>query len=411
MKILFVVNEVPLPPDNGVRIVSHNAMQLMAGLGHELALAVLTSENDDVNERFQKIAQLCQPGMSICQQLPKRKFLNVFISALLSARLFFMERYRNSLFRESLASLIATFRPDVIHFDIITMTQYRDLVPAGVGAIASINDSYTLTLENQLRIGHYKGVGKIYRHIQYWQSKFYEKRCYPQFEIVHLMSSIDAGFLHNLNPAIDTHVVPNGAPAELSCLSGRTLGLTDIVFVAKLACDNLVNLRKFLTISWPIVTLKCPDAKLNIVGRLTPEAVSFKEEVTHLGNVEFKGYVADLCDAYAQNGIAIVPIDKNCGIINKALEGMAAGLAVVGFTNSFAGIAGAKSGVNCVAVEDYRSFGEAIVTLLENDDFRRGIQQQASQLIGDNHTWKMRSDAYQNMYHQASVLAKKKLAD
>jgi polysaccharide biosynthesis protein PslH len=405
MKILFVVNEIPSPPDNGVRIVSHNAMQLMANAGHQLALAVLTMEDDQTEERFSRISTICQSGMSFLHLLPKRSFISILISALVNRRLFFIERYRNSSFSKRLSQLIADFQPDVIHFDIITMTQYLHLAPAGVGTVASINDSYSLTLQNQLRTQCHSGPAKYYRKFQYWQSQRYESSCYARFCIVHLMSQIDAQYLTALNSNIKTCVVPNGVDQELLALGALNQGKTKILFVAKLADDNLKNLRKFLATSWPIVKRECPAATLSIVGKLTTEANQVKAEIEQNVGVEFKGYIADLSDVYRLGGIALVPIDKNCGIINKALEGMAAGLAVVGFSNAFAGITGAKSEINCVAVDDYEQFGKAVVKLLKDEAYRCAIQQQASALIQCNHTWAMRSQAYEKMYSDAFTMA------
>lgn len=62
LKILFVTNEVPFPPDNGVRIPSYHAMRLMQAAGHELALAVLSAETGEVESRFEKVSTLLCDG-------------------------------------------------------------------------------------------------------------------------------------------------------------------------------------------------------------------------------------------------------------------------------------------------------------------------------------------------------------
>jgi len=325
MKILFVTNEVPYPPDNGVRIVSYNAMRLMNDAGHELSLAVLTEETDNLSERFDKIKSLCKIGQSFLLKLTVRNRWFILAGSLFHNRIYPIERYNSHLFRSNLKKLIDDFKPDVIHFDIITMTQYRDIVPKGVGTVASINDSYCLTLQNLFLSDQYKGVQYAYRKLQYYQTRLYERSMYEKFDKIHVMSQIDGDFLTSLSRNISASVVPNGVSSQLFEIAGESFDKTDIIFVAKLVGENISSLEKFLRICWPEVH----------VGKVGDEAVELKNKYDGRGGIIFSGYVEDLSSVYSKCGVSIVPINKSCGLINKAIEAMASGLAVVGFNKTF----------------------------------------------------------------------------
>ena len=174
MKILFITNEIPYPPDNGVKIVSYHAMRLMFEAGHSLALAVLSEENDNTEYRMNEISKFCSPGMTKFVQLKKQNKFKILLKSIINGKLFFLEKYYSSYFEKQLMSMVSSFNPDTVHFDLITMTQYVECIPSGIGTVASINDSYSLGLKSALQNKKYKNAIKIYRNIEYLLCKDYE---------------------------------------------------------------------------------------------------------------------------------------------------------------------------------------------------------------------------------------------
>lgn len=401
MKILFVANEVPFPPDNGVRIPIFHAIRLMSQAGHEIALAVLTAETCEVSDRFSCItAKFCSGG-SLLERIPWRHPLAVQLAAILGQRLLFVEKYRSAVFRKKLVELIGKFQPDVIHFDLIPMVQYLSATPAGVGTVASINDSYALTLENALRAGYFRGLEYIYKKWQYYGTLNYEASAYQQFDQIQVMSETDKNYLLKLNPRLRVSVIPNGAEDTLFHLTASTSSKSDIIFVATLTGTHLKGLQRFLSQSWPIVKKHYPSVRLNVVGKIGSDAGKLMEEYSGFPEVKFTGYIPDLSDVYRMGGIAIAPIDQNCGIVNKVIEAMAAGLAVVGFENTFSGIPQGKPGVHFLQVMNYDSMGHEIVQLLGNEKRCNEIKAAAQGLARSYYSWSSRGDLYNQMYTNA----------
>lgn len=402
MKILFVTNEIPFPPDNGVRIVSYNAMRLMHKSGHQLALAVLSNENDFIDERLEKVSELCEKEFVSFTSVKSGARFKSLLSSLLTGRLFFIQRYYSEEFALNIRRIIEKFKPDAIHFDLITMTQYVDIVPDGIRTVASINDSYTLALENSLADGLYKGFVRVYRKLQYYQAREYERSAYQKFDVVHTMSEVDARYLRALSANITTKVIPNGVDRALFDVAPKSRGKTNVIFVAKLAGANLVYLKRFIEMGWKYIHEIHPWVELHIIGELTAESKKIQDEYKNDTSIIFKGYVENLSDAYEQCGISVVPINKNCGLINKAIEAMAAGLVTVGFVNTFSGIGSAHDNVHYVSTNTYSEMGEVIVELLRDESKRKRIQQAAHQLAVEEFSWESRSYAYEVMYGKMS---------
>ncbi len=401
MKILFVTNQVPFPPDNGTRIVSYHAMRLMHEAGNELCLAVLSDEDLDVEKRFRTVAKFCKNDMAFKEELPSRHPLRIQIAAIFKDQLFFIQRFKSTAFLHKLRRLIDEFRPEVIHFDQIPMFQYSSITPSGVGAVASPNDSYALTLENAFSIGTYHGFEYAYKKWQYRRAREYERLIYATFNQVHVMSEVDKHYLQRLNPNAKVSVIPNGVESSLFDVANDTRDKTDIIFVSHLVGQNLICLKNFLRHGWLIVNNRYPNAKFKIVGKVGREAQDLKKQYDLQHGVNFAGYMEDLGEAYRTCGIAIVPINKDCGIVNKVIEAMAAGLVVVGFKKTFSGIPQAKSGVHFVEASDYEDMGHSIINLLDNTVSCGELKTAAHQLAKKYYTWSTRKDAYHQMYKTA----------
>lgn len=400
MNILFVTNEIPYPPTNGVRIAVYYPMLLMREAGHRLALAVLSNGKDAISERLKHMGRLCEEVLH--WQIEPRSSLRLGCEAIFRSNLYYMERHRSPSFSQALRHQIALFSPDVVHFDTISMTQYIDYIPSELGTVASINDSWALTLKNSLRSGYYTGLKLWYRKMEYLATRRYESIAYAKFCVVHTMTEVDASYLRGLNPNIRVISIPNGVDSNLISLSGVEKSCKDIIFVAKLSGANLLCLERFLKESWPIVRKDVEDAQFHVVGEVTEEALSIKKLSEKYGNVRWHGFVPELADAYRKCGIAVIPVDKNVGIVNKALEAMAAGLAVVGFNSVFKAIKEAKPFIHFMGVDNYLSLGQAIVDLILKTERRHAIQIAASNLMRKHYSWESRLAMFNQMYMYAS---------
>ena len=369
--------------------------------GHQLALAVLTEDADHAERYFKAAAMFCQKDMAWWMPVRRRSRLELLVASIAKNTLVFLERYASNIFRAKLDRLIKEFKPDVIHFDLIPMTQYIDIVPDDVGTVASINDSWAFTLDTWLLSHRYVAFERNYRKYELWRVRRYERTMYQKFNITHVMSELDKAYLCALNPAIHVSIISNGVDQSLFEIADLTYGKTDILFMGPLVADNLHFLGQFLANSWPMIRRELPEARLHVVGRAGPESAWLCVQAERCGGIVMRGYVEKLADAYSGCGIAIVPINKTCGILNKAIESMAAGLVAVGFESSFSGIPQAKSGVHDISARDYQDMGQSIVDVICDIDKRCSIQKEAHCMARKYYSWEDRLGAYEEMYYFA----------
>lgn len=383
----------------------------MQAAGHKIALAVLTEEKDRVAERFAEATRGCGPG-SFLWPLRRRSAFGVLLSSFVKRRLYFIERYSDPGFQQKLAGLIESFRPDVVHFDLILMTQYRRVAPVHVGTVASINDSYTLTLDSALAAGEHSGLQALYRRYQRRQSRAYERHEYARFDVVHVVSQVDARFLTALNAKIHVVVIPNGVDESLvECVSTNRDGRA-VLFVGKLARDNLYHLRMFLERGWLLISAAIKEATFDIVGGLDQEAELLRKTWSSDPSVRFSGYVEKLSAAYGNSTVAVVPVNKTAGLVNKAIEAMAAGVVPVGFASAFNGIEGAVDGIHFVSASSYEEIGERVIRLLKDSEWRNRISVAGRELAKARYAWQSRGRDFEAAYataaqrHKSSKAAK-----
>ncbi|MCP5078881.1 MAG: glycosyltransferase family 4 protein, partial [Psychromonas sp.] len=125
MKILYVVNQVPYPPDNGVRIVSYHAMRLMKELGHTVEVLVLSEETDNAEQRVKELVNMYGLCFSQLVKINGNRLFFKKIKSILLGRLYFVERHNSTEFSCLVDKTIQEFKPDSVHFDTIAMLQYR----------------------------------------------------------------------------------------------------------------------------------------------------------------------------------------------------------------------------------------------------------------------------------------------
>jgi glycosyltransferase involved in cell wall biosynthesis len=95
-----------------------------------------------------------------------------------------------------------------------------------------------------------------------------------------------------------------------------------------------------------------------------------------------------------------VPINKNCGIINKAVEAMAAGLVVVGFEACFTALTQARNGEHYLAGNTFQDLTAHINRALNSPDQATKIGTAAQQVAHKFYSWDTRSQAFKKLYSQ-----------
>jgi polysaccharide biosynthesis protein PslH len=172
-----------------------------------------------------------------------------------------------------------------------------------------------------------------------------------------------------------------------------------VIFVAELSGEYAAIANWLVKDVWPHVHARHPDFKLLVVGRgADARLLGLMRTVA---GVQHQTFVEDLATVYQQSAVAISPVFKGFGLINKTLEAMACGLPVVGGLAAFNGIKGFRAGDHGVICENPRAeaFISAINQLLSHPEKREEIGAAARQLLSGQFHWDANARKLMELVH------------
>lgn len=213
-----------------------------------------------------------------------------------------------------------------------------------------------------------------------------ESRLLSPYGRVALQTPRDAEIFAALAPgAPRCGLLPNGVHEALFDLPAPSPEARRIVFMAELSGEYGPIAEWLLREVWPAA--RRPGFTLAVVGRGASPGLrallAATPQVTH------QEYVPELRAVYQDAAIALAPVFKGFGLINKTLEAMAAGLPVLGGRAAFNGLAGFVPGQQGLACEraDAPSFIQALQRLQDEAGLRQRIGQDGRALVRGAFRW------------------------
>jgi glycosyltransferase involved in cell wall biosynthesis len=164
-------------------------------------------------------------------------------------------------------------------------------------------------------------------------------------------------------------VIPNGV--DLALLTPTPLPSRPTVLLpGHLAYPpNIDGAVWFCSEVWPQVRVAVPDATLMLVGRAPVAQV---RELARSPGVEVHADVPSMRPYFEAARVVVVPLRVGTGTRLKALEGLAAGRAVVGTTVGLGGI-GVVDGVHALAAETAGALAAAVVQAVQRDELATSL--------------------------------------
>jgi glycosyltransferase involved in cell wall biosynthesis len=398
-KILFVTSELPYPPRNGVTIPLFYTIKELSYF-HDVFLLVVHDtplSNDSVkqNSRFVK-------GITVVPRKKMNLLMVLMREIMMVAPSFQSWNYDWSQIKDnqSLRNFDVIWGSPINVADVPKMlsckllnNQKKPLL------ITTISDSYTSVLRNTQIEG---GIGErllsiISRMRSYLMAKL-ETNIVKDYSYIFVQTDKDKKWIdENSNNTLSNRVIvlPNGVNPELLDIpigSDRYSTSNQLLYVGSLDRHYRNKLKWFITEVWPAIVENFSNASFLIVGKGAagdPGLVAKIERDPHITNVE---YIDDITSVYIGKMILVAPIYKNHGLINKVIEGMAAGTVVVGDQSAFNGVTGFINGTHGVIADDAPTMIASIVKLLSDAEATQQIANNARRLIAANFQWSSRGD-------------------
>ena len=389
MKILFYV---PYYPDK-IRVRPYNLIRSLVESGHEIY--VFTNGSESIPSAFPQDVSVEKFPLSQFQML-----FNVGVGALQLGPVQFHYSWNPSLV-SSLIEKISSGMYDVLHIEHLRGAKVGEYlrrqnidIPIVWDSVDNISELFRLALKQNRSL-----LRKAITGFELFRTPTTETRLTKIFDRTAVTSDMDkTAFISGGASGDRISIIPNGI--DLQHFSPRQVREEpkSIIMTGKMSYHaNVSMVLKMIEDIMPLVWIRQPDTKLVIAGRdPSSEIMAYSQHP----NIKITGEVVDMAAEINSAAIAAAPLKYAVGIQNKILEAMACAKPVI--TNSIGNRAiQAKNGRQILVAESDEEFAEFILQLLEDNQKRTEIGNEALTFVQEYFSWKKAAKAFVSLYQNA----------
>jgi len=378
VRILFLSQRIPFPPNRGDRITTYHVVRHLARR-HEVSVACFCEEAE--RERATKgLTALGVKRVRAHPFSPTGAKVRAALS-LLGREPFSLAYFRSSALHRSVAGLLS---------------EGTDLAYVYSSSMAP----YVFEADGIRRIMHFSELDSD-KWAQYaersrppvrwvWAREArtlleFERSVAERFDASVFVSEIEAALFRDRIPGVEPVVLPNGvdlarfAPGPPAARDPRRIVFTGMMDYP----PNVDAVRWFAKEILPRIRREVPEARFDIVGARATAPV----RVLHDGeSVCVVGEVAETAQWLRKSAVAVAPLRVARGVMNKVLEAMACAMPVVA-TPVAARSVDAVPGEHLFVEPDEERFAARVVALLRDERQRTETGVAARARIEERYRW------------------------
>lgn len=392
MRILFISQYVPYPPNSGTRIRAYYLLQRLAQRGLVTLLHYTRSEAESA--QVESLRPLCERIVGVPLRRSRVLDALMFVSSLTSRTPFFILRDDSALMRRAVLDLTNESGFDVVHADQLNMAGFAQLVPGA--AIVVDNHNVLSDLFSRIAITEPNPLKRLILQIDAAKLRSYERQILTQADVVLAVSEQDKQKFQVLTGGqCDPVVVPIGIDCEVVRPVARQTGAMDILSVATMSYPpNADGVTWFAREVFPLVSQRVPGVTFRIVGDNPDPQVRALEATS---SIIITGYVENLEPLIAQSAVFIVPLRSGSGMRVKILNAFAQGIPVVSTTLGCEGI-DAVNNEHLLLADTPAAFAEAVISVILDRSLAERLTRNARQLVESRYSWQIVYDRLDAVY-------------
>jgi len=379
MKILFLSQRVPYPPNKGDKLRSFNEIKYLSR-SHQISLVCL-SDNEADSRHAQELRAYCS-SVDIVALSPMRSRFNAIL-ALFSAQPLTCAYFFSPDLQKLVTRKLCNENFDLIMVYCSSMAQYVD----NVSHIPRVIDFVDVDSEKWRQYAQYAPFPKslIYR-MESRRVRNYEAELARTYRHCFLVSEKECEDFRNLVLASEA-VTPilNGVDLEMFQPASEPYNPHVLVFTG--AMDYFANVEAVLYFTreiLPHIQSVVPEVVLYVVGSNPKDELCALAKNTP--NIVVTGFVDQVQPYMAQAAVFVAPMRIARGVQNKILEAMAMGVPVVTSSLGFEGIS-ARPGVDLFVEDDPETFARQVIRLMTDADLRDSLSRSARAIVERNYDW------------------------
>lgn len=409
MRILFLSQIIPYPPNAGPRVKTWHVLRYLAQRGHEVTLVSFV--RPDEVAFVPVLHQVCTAVHTIPIHRSRPADGGYWLRSHLTGRPFLIERDDLPPMRQLVRHLLTTGQFDVVHADQLTMTQFALealAMPLTEKRPFTIFDAHnaTWTISDRLRESVPWFLRPILR-LETERIKRYEAMLVSRFDHTMVVIEPDRPALMAGVPTAQQSAVAAKISAipiavdttELQPIV-RQPGSTNILTLGSLNYPpNADGVRWFAQEIFPLVRQQLPGVTLTIVGKSPPaDLAQLGEQYPDV--VQVTGYVPDLTPYMQAAALVVVPVRAGSGMRVRLLEAFARAMPAVTTTIGLEGIE-AIPGREVLVADTPADFAAATVNLLQDVALQQVLAGNGRLLAESRYDWQVALRLMDAVYRQA----------
>lgn len=407
MKILFLTQIVPFPPDAGPKVKTYHVLRALIGQGHSVTLVSFVRPEEVPH--ISALEKICDAVHVVPIHRSRIADVGYMVRSYLTTRPFLVERDDLRPMQELVNKLVKEGDFHFIHADQLTMVQFAirgasafpDKKPKVIFDAHNAVWSIVERMQENARWFLKPVLGIEARRV-----KRYEGELLKTVDHVLAVTDVDrAGLVDALNfskvnkndHVAPITVVPIAVDTQKLQPVKRTPGSRNIVTLGTLHYPpNADGIRWFFNEVFPLIRKRVPDATLTIIGKNPPQ--DFLDLAAREPDaVTVTGYVPELVPYLEKSALMVVPVRAGGGMRVRILEAFAYAMPVVTTTIGLEGIH-AELEKDVVVADAAGDFANRVSELLEDPSLQEKLSAYGRRLAETKYDWQVVLKAMSPIY-------------
>ena len=378
-KILFVSARLPYPMTEGHQIRTFGVLSQLAKDFDVHLYSLLRSS--EVLPTDNELSSLCSSISGFPLKFGLVHNLRAAIDSLGGSKPLMITRYISPSLKKQFEKKIAEIQPDIIHFDLLTLSGLIGVVPKDIPIVLNEHNIES-DLIKQKYLSQPTGLFKLILKRETKLLERFEINSCNQSNVVLACSDNDRNVILKYGDN-NVFTIPNGVNTT-KLLPGDESTNEHFVFLGGMGWyPNKLGMEWFIKEVFPLIFEQNSSVKIDVVGNPEPK---LEIPLRYKNNINILGFVDDFIPIVQKSRAMIVPLTVGSGTRLKVLEGMALGKCIISTTKGAEGI-NLIQGNNVVFADTPQSFAAAVIDFLSNEKEAQEIGTRARDMAVSTYDW------------------------
>ena len=417
MRILYLCQLVPYPPDAGPKVRAYYTLRYLAKQ-HQVTLLAF-SRPDDQPEALEHLRSFLDAVEVVPIRRSRLKDGRSLLTSLATGRSFVIGRDYLPAMAARVDALLSSGGFDAVHSDQLWMAQYAlraKRLDASSLKVQTVLDEHNACFQivQRLAEGEPNPVKRMVMELEWRALRKFESRVLGEFDRVATVTEEDRQTLENLRS--ETSEIAVNLPDLIKipiCVDTVEIqpvqaspGARDVLHLGTMFWPpNVEGVLWFARQVWPKIQAALPEATFTIAGKNPPAEVQAlgainsqqSTDINLQSAIRVTGYVPDPLPYLEAAGAFIVPLFSGSGMRVKIVDAWRWGLPVISTTIGAEGIE-RRDGENILIADDPQAFAEAVTRVLSDADLNRALRLNGRRWVEQKYDWQRVHPEWDTIY-------------